>query len=101
MQNGQIEIHEDNSGAVYLTRGSETWGLGPVTIDMKARAADDAQGWANNDWEPNEHDGQVRADLTGLEHIATWHPGGMVIEHDHHDNPVAGAGGASYLGLDR
>ncbi|KAA2247171.1 hypothetical protein F0L68_40350 [Solihabitans fulvus] len=99
MQTECVEIHEDNSGAVYLTRGGECWALGPVTPDMEGRAASDARGWVEGEWGPNEADGQRPADLDGLDHIATWTADGLVIGHGDTGELVAGAGGAAYLGV--
>jgi hypothetical protein len=95
-----IEIHEDNSGAVYLTRGEETWALGPVTRDMYGQAADTARAWAEDEWEPNEGDGQHRADLDDMDHIATWRPAGLVVIANDVGTPMAGAGGSLFLGLE-
>lgn len=96
---GPVSIHEDSSGAVYLTRDGVTWALGPVTPDMYGQAARTAWAWCAGDWEPNEGDGQTRADDTDLTLIATWHTvGSLLIETDQHGEPVAGAGGRAYLG---
>lgn len=96
-----VSIWEDNSGAVYLERDGAMWALGPVTPDMYGRAASDAYHWYAGDWEPNEHDGQQRASQDGLTLIASWSPGAdLRIELDDTGFPVAGAGGALYLGIE-
>lgn len=101
MQSQCVEIYEDHSGAVYLARGAEMWGLGPVTADMYGQAAADAQGWCHGDWQPNEADGQVPESLADdLKHIATWTRAVLVVERDHYGKPLAGCGGALYLGLE-
>lgn len=97
----EITIYEDNSGAVYLGNGIELWGLGPVTRDLEGTAVEHAQAWATGEWEPNEQDGQVRADCAGLSPIAIWdaeHGLNIVRCGPYHDL-VAGAGGRKFLGL--
>jgi hypothetical protein len=93
-----VGLYEDNAGAVYVGKDGETWGLGPVTADMAGEFAQLAAAWASGDWEPNEGDGQVPADLDGLVHIATWIPGGIFVEKNDHGERLAGAGGDAFIG---
>lgn len=96
-----VTIWEDNSGSVYLGRDNATWALGPVTADMHGKAASHAYSWCAGTWEPNEHDGQQAATREGLTQIATWAPDAdMHIELDANAAPLAGAGGARYLGIE-
>lgn len=95
-----IELHEDNSGAVYLTRDGNTWSLGPVTPDMDGAFCEDAAGWANGAWEPNEQDGgQLPAELDDeLVHIATWTEAGIIVHRNQWGELPGGGGAESYLG---
>ncbi|MGW2950730.1 hypothetical protein [Streptomyces eurythermus] len=98
-----IKVYEDKAGGVYLTRDDgPIWFVGPVAPDMEGNFEDDAQGWHEGGWEPNEVDGQEIVDSPdGLEHIATWTPEeGVQIERRQSGDVVAGAGGQAYLGID-
>jgi hypothetical protein len=95
-----VLIHEDNSGAVYLTRAGETWSIGPIAPDVAGHGVKDADAWLRGcHWKPSEGDGQVPASRDKLNHIATWSAGRLTIHYDEYARPVAGAGGQIYLGL--
>jgi hypothetical protein len=100
-----VEAFEDAAGGVYLHRVGENtiWFLGPVMPDMEGRFAEDAQGWRDEQWEPDESNGQEPCDgeMSGLQLIATWSSrGGVEPERSQTGDLVAGAGGQAYLGLD-
>ncbi|WP_043654504.1 hypothetical protein [Nocardia thailandica] len=99
-----VWIYEDNSGAVYMERGGDAWAIGPVTGDLEGQATEHAKAWNARDWEPSEDDGQTRiavAQLADLVHIATWNINtGLDVERDAYSDPVAGAGGRAFLGVD-
>lgn len=94
-----VKLFEDNSGAIYLQRDGQTWGIGPVTFDMLGRFASDAAAWVAGEWEPSEEGGQVLAKDVGLDHIATWTSAGIRIEtYPHGSDLIAGNDGESYIG---
>lgn len=96
----QVDIYEDNSGGVYLAQGDACWGIGAVTADYVGRAAEDAEAWANGDWEPSEDNGQYPGNFDGLDHIATWTPAdGITVHRSDNGEILAGGGGRAYLGL--
>ena len=99
-----IKIHEDNSGAVYLT-GLGSWHLGPVTPDLEGKAAELAGQLHSGEWTPSEEDGQTPVDpehvASTCDLIGTWTvDDGIEIGRDEYGRPIAGAGGARFLGLD-
>jgi hypothetical protein len=109
-----INLYEDNAGNVYLERDGEAWVLGPVAPDMHGSFAQDAAGWVDGTWEPSEDTGQSRVDYAGLladtqieeagdatHHIAMWSSTrGVMLKLNAHGEPVAGAGGRAYLGIE-
>lgn len=109
---GTVQVHEDNSGGVYLTKGGKTWGLGDGAWLAgngsmgNSTALADASGWANGEWEPSEQDGHTRSTTDNLTLVATWEPcdcdcdmGALRIVRDDNGEFVGGAGAASYCGV--
>ncbi|MYW09987.1 hypothetical protein GT034_16745 [Streptomyces sp. SID2563] len=101
-----INVFEDNAGQSYLQRegADHHWYLGVVEADLHGRFADDAQGWIEGDWEPNEADGQERYDgepRDGVVRVGSWSTaGGVTVARDGNDHIAAGAAGQLYLGVD-
>jgi len=100
----KVHAWEDNAGQVYLQREGENayWYLGAVTADMDF--ADDAQGWHDGDWEPNEGDGQElvgEQPQEGHVRIGAWTPArGVEVARKWNGDIEAGAGGQAYLRVD-
>jgi hypothetical protein len=99
----RVELYEDKSGGLYMRRGDESMVWQLVFTPGEGQFADDAAAWHTGNWAPSEADGQTALPtsvLDGLEHIATWWPGGAVaVVWDEAAAPRASAGGRSYLGL--
>jgi hypothetical protein len=74
-----VRIYEDDTGAVYLAQGTETWWLGARLPGSNAGVPDDA--WSSADhwwrgiWAPSERDSDTRVDEPGVRdrarHLAT------------------------------
>jgi hypothetical protein len=92
-----VQIHEDNSGAVYLTKAGQTVALGPVTPDLAGLAGELSRQWTDGDWEPEYQDGGPY-DLAQCTLIATVTSGVLAVVYDQY-GPAAGGGGELFLGV--
>jgi prevent-host-death family protein len=66
-----VTLYETNSDLLVIARGDNAWTLHPGD-DLLGQFAAHAAAWSTGDWEPNEDDGQTRADLDGLKEVAKW-----------------------------
>jgi prevent-host-death family protein len=96
-----ITLYETNSDLLVMARGNEAWSMGAPGASpgyLEGTFAQDAQAWAEGDWEPNEGDGQhpteVDDDLTA---VAKWTAEGvqLLVGRDR-----IGGAAAAYLGED-
>lgn len=74
-----VRLYEDNDGGLYLRRDDgPLWALGVPPHDRVSDFRDDAQAWAEDQWQPSEDDGQRPVDDDDddgdLAPVAYWTP---------------------------
>lgn len=83
-----ITLYETNSDLLILARNAVAWSMGAPGASpgyLEGTFAEDAQAWADGDWEPGESDGQQPTEIgDDITAVATWDKDqGMRLLVDH------------------
>jgi hypothetical protein len=76
-----VDLYENNGGGLTAAKDDgQPWHLGfnGLEAQFRGKFKEDAAAWAAGEWEPNENDGQQRADADWrefCEHVAVWRDG--------------------------